>query len=219
MSTDNFHLIIGNKNLSSWSLRPWLVLTHFGIPFHETLIRLDRPETRAKIREHSPSGLVPCLFHGEFAVWDSLAICEYLNELFPDRAMWPEERHSMARARSISLEMHSGFSALRTVWPMEFCRERADLWGGPAVRRDVARILQIFDETLEQFGNEDGPFLFGRFSIADAMFAPVISRFRTYGPVHVPARVIDYMDAVWTLPAMRSWGDGAREEVDAGWYE
>lgn len=219
MSNDGFHLVIGNKNLSSWSLRPWVLMRHFDISFRETLIRLDRPETRAEIRQHSPSGLVPCLFHGEFTVWDSLAIGEYLAELFPDKAMWPQGAQARARARSLSAEMHGGFSALRTVWPMEFCKERADVWGGPAVRKDVARILALFNETLEDFGREEeGPFLFGAFTIADAMYAPVISRFRTYGPVRMSSRVVAYMDAVWSLDAMQDWGRGAREEVREGWY-
>ena len=219
MSTEEFKLVIGNKNLSSWSLRPWLVMTYFNIPFKEQLIRLDVPETRGRIREHSPSGLVPCLIHGERHVWDSLAICEYLADLYPQKQLWPVEVNARARARAMSAEMHSGFSSLREVWPMEFCKEEAKVWGGPGVRKDISRLQALWTETLDLYGDEqDGPFLFGPFTIADAMFAPVVSRLRTYGPVRVPSRIAEWLDAVWDLAAMRKWGEGAQSEVDAGWY-
>jgi glutathione S-transferase len=214
-----FTLIIGNKNLSSWSLRPWLLMKHFDIPFKEQLIRLDVPETRAQIKEHSPSGLVPCLKNNDEVIWDSLAIAEYLAELFPEKNMWPSDPAARARARCIAAEMHSGFSNLRETWPMEFCREGARLWGGPGVRKDVSRLMALWGEALDDFGaKEEGPFLFGDFSIADAMYAPVVSRLRTYGPVPVPSKIIDYLEAVWNLPAMRKWGQGAKDEVEAGWY-
>ncbi len=217
--SQNLTLIIGSKNLSSWSLRPWLLLKTFDIPFSEVLIRLDRPETSAAIKAHSPSGLVPCLRHGEQVIWDSLAICEYVADLYPDRDLWPANLPARALARSMSCEMHSSFSSLRRVWPMEFKREGARVFGGPGVKKDIARLVYLWGEALDAYGSKsDGPFLFGDFSIADAMFAPVVSRLRTYGPVRVPTKVTHWLDAVWALPAMQEWGEGAQEEVDAGWY-
>lgn len=219
MSDTDFTLVIGNKNLSSWSLRPWIAMRLADIPFTEQMIRLDQPETRGTIKDVSPSGLVPLLKHGEHQIWDSLAICEYLADLYPEKRLWPEDRDARARARCLAAEMHSGFSSLRGTWPMDFVKEGKGLWGGPGVRKDIARISALWQETLEAYGKHgDGPFLFGHFTIADAMFAPVVSRFRTYGPVRVAPIVADYLEAVWTLPAMRDWGEGARQEAEAGWY-
>lgn len=219
MAEDKFTLIIGNKNLSSWSLRPWVLMHHFDIPFSETLIRLDQPDTRATIKDVSPSGLVPCLIHNDVHVWDSLAIAEYLNELFPEKNLWPRGLKARALARCIASEMHSGFSGLRGTWPMDFVQEEKRLWGGPGVRKDVSRVITLWEDALTRFGDSlGGPFLFGRFSIADAMYAPVVSRLRTYGPVRVPEKVADYLEAMWTLPAMQAWGAGARKEAEAGWY-
>ncbi|MGV6801187.1 MAG: glutathione S-transferase family protein [bacterium] len=221
MSREGFNLIIGNKNLSSWSLRPWLVMKQFNIPFRETLIRLDVADSKKQLLNWSPNGLVPCLQHGDQAIWDSLAICEYLADIFPEKNLWPEDIDDRARARCVSHEMHAGFTTLRTVWPMEFCRARAHVWGGPGVRKDIAHILNLLDTTLFEFGEKkgNGPFLFGTFSIADAFYAPVISRFNTYGPVKMPSRVVAYMDTIWSLPALQEWGDGARHEVTQGWYD
>lgn len=207
-------LYIGDKNLSSWSLRPWLVLRQAGIPFTEKMIRFGRPETRAEMLEQSPSGLVPCLVDGDIRVWDSLAIAEYLADRFPEKRLWPEDRAARAEARAISAEMHSGFSALRTVWPMNFARDGMRHIRPDAVRRDIARIADIWTGARTRHG-AGGPFLFGRFSIADAMYAPVVSRFVTYGPVELPAAAAAWRDMMFALPAMKEWGEGAKAEVAA----
>ncbi len=204
-------LVIGDKNLSSWSLRPWLVMKQAGIPFTEQLVRLDRPETKAEIARYSPSGRVPCLIDGDTAIWDSLSIAEYVSEKFPDKALWPAAAKARAVARSVSAEMHSGFGALRAFWPMNFAREgMRHLTGG--VNGDIARIAEIWETCRRDFGS-GGPFLFGQFSIADAMYAPVVSRFQTYGPVPLPPLAEEWRAMMWTLPAMREWGAGAKAEV------
>ena len=204
-------LYIGDKNLSSWSLRPWLAMTHAGIAFREKVIRLDRPETKSALADASPSSRVPCLLDDDLTIWDSLAICEYLAEKFPEKALWPEARAARATARSVCAEMHSGFGALRALWPMHFAREgmRHTTHG---IEGDIARIAEIWEGCRRDFGG-DGPFLFGRFSIADAMFAPVVSRFVTYGPVALAPLAAQWRDMMWALPAMRKWGEGARAEI------
>jgi len=203
-------LVIGDKNLSSWSLRPWLVMKQAGIPFDERLIRLDRPDTKAEIARYSPSGRVPCLIVGDRAIWDSLAIAEYLAEAFPEKGLWPEAPTARAIARSVAAEMHSGFQALRSFWPMNFSREgMRHMTSG--VSGDIARISEIWEGCRRDFG-AGGPFLFGKFSIADAMYAPVVSRFQTYGPVALPPLADAWRAMMWSLPAMREWGDGARAE-------
>jgi glutathione S-transferase len=203
-------LVIGDKNLSSWSLRPWLAMKQAGIPFTERLVRLDRPETKTEIAKHSPSGRVPCLIDGGTAIWDSLSIAEYLAETFPEKGLWPDAQKPRAIARSVSAEMHSGFQALRSFWPMNFAREgmRHMTYG---VDGDIARIAGIWETCRRDFG-AGGPFLFGRFSIADAMYAPVVSRFQTYGPVTLPPLADEWRAMMWSLPAMREWGAGARAE-------
>ncbi len=208
----NLTLTIGDKNLSSWSLRPWLLMRQTGIPFSEETIKLDLPETKRILRERSPSGLVPFLTHRDLVIPDSLAIAEYLNELFPDKQLWPADMAARAMARAISAEMHSGFSALRTVWPMNFVREGLQHLTTGGVQRDVDRIDAIWSESRRKFG-ADGPFLFGAFSIADAMYAPVVSRFRTYGPVALSQASQDYMDTISALPALQDWRQGALEEM------
>ena len=212
-------LVIGNFALSSWSMRPWVLMRALGIDFEHEVIRLDEPETRAQIGEHSPSGLVPCLvmpdgpqFSG-VTVWDSLAIAEFLAETHD--GVWPQDTRLRVHARCASAEMHSGFGALRTVWPMDLTVEGAGLVGGPAVRRDLARVFALWSEALAMSG---GPFLFGGFCAADAMFAPVVTRERTYGPAAMPEACRAYADGVWDHPAVRAWRDGAAEEVAAGWY-
>ena len=211
-------LIIGNKNLSSWSLRPWLLMKQAGIEFTEKKILLDLPTSRAALRAASPSGLVPCLLDDGFEIWDSLAIMEYLADRFPDKHLWPSDVTARARARSLSCEMHSGFSNLRTVWPMDFIREDKAMHIGPGLDREVKRIANLWEEARRDFGEkakgeEAGPFLFGRFSIADAMYAPVVSRFKTYGPVEMPKRAQNWHETMWTLPTMGEWGEGARAEM------
>ncbi len=204
-------LVIGDKNLSSWSLRPWLLLKHAQIPFTERLIRLDRPETKAEIAKYSPSGRVPCLIDADTAIWDSLSIAEYLAEKFPEKALWPADARARAVARSVSAEMHSGFAALRGFWPMNFTREGlSHLRGG--IEGDIARIAEIWETCRRDFGGA-GPFLFGRFSVADAMYAPVVSRFQTYGPVALPPLADEWRRMMWSLPAMREWGEGAKRET------
>lgn len=205
-------LCIGDKNLSSWSLRPWLLMKLAGIPFTEKLIRLDQPDTTKEILKYSPTGKVPCLIDGDIAVWDSLAIAEYLAERFPEKQMWPAAAAARARARSVSAEMHSSFGELRKTWPMNFSRIGLRRPQPAGVASDIERISEIWTETRATFG-AGGPFLFGRFSIADAMYAPVVSRFMTYGPLDLPAAAAAYCEAVFSLPAMQEWGAGAAREV------
>ena len=206
-------LLIGNKALSSWSLRPWVLMRALGIDFQEQVIRLDQPESRAEIKEHSPSGLVPCLKGEGGAVWDSLAIMEHLAETHP--GVWPEDAALRAHARCAAAEMHSGFGTLRTVWPMDMTADQVGLATPLGVRRDLARIFALWGEALAMSG---GPYLYGAFCAADAMFAPVVSRIRTYGPVSMPEDCAAYADRAWTHEAMLAWREGAAEEEAAGWY-
>ena len=205
-------LTIGDKNLSSWSLRPWFLLTQAGIPFTEENIKLDRPESRKVLAEKSPSGLVPFLTHGNLKIWDSVAIAEYVNELFPGKQLWPENPQARAIARSVAAEMHSGFSNLRTVWPMVFTREGWLHVTSGGVQRDIDRINDLWTMCRKKYG-AGGDFLFGKFSIADAMYAPVVSRFVTYGPVKLSPEAAAYRDMMFALPSMKQWGDGARAEL------
>lgn len=202
-------LFIGNKNYSSWSLRAWLALRAVGVPFEERKLGLFTEAFTEQLGRITPAGLVPVLLDGDFAVWDSLAICEYAAERHPELGLWPAEPRARARARSLSAQMHSGFTQLRSVMPMniEAHLPQVDV---SAAAQDIARVQAIWQETRAEFG-QGGPFLFGRFSIADAFYAPVISRFTTYG---VPAEgaVRDYMDAVLALPAMREWTEAALAE-------
>lgn len=207
-------LIIGDKHLSSWSLRPWLALSQFGVAFEETVIRLDRPDTAEKIRAHSPAGRVPTLIDDGFAVWDSLAIVEHVAATQPQAGQWwPAGPRARARARSLCAEMHAGFATLRMLWPMQFASIGLRGAWTPDLARDVARIDAMWEGTRAEFG-AGGPFLFGAFSIADAFYAPVVSRFMTYRADRPrPPAVQSYMDAVWSLPAMQRWGEGARAEL------
>lgn len=206
----DFQLILGNKNYSSWSLRPWLVMKHIGVPFKETLIPLDEPTSHEDILAISPSGRVPALKAGEMTIWDSLAICEYLNETFPQKNLWPKDPAERAFARSISNEMHSGFSDLRNHMPMNIRRSSPGKGRTPAVEKDIHRILEIWTHCRRHFG-KSGEMLFGSFTIADAMFAPVATRFKTYS-VELPAVCEKYMESVFELPAMQEWVKAAREE-------
>jgi glutathione S-transferase len=203
-------LLIGNKNYSSWSLRPWLALKQSGISFEEKLVPLDQPDTRARILAFSPSGRVPLLRHGEVEVWESLAICEYLNEAFPEAQLWPRERAARAHARAISNEMHAGFVELRHNLPMDMRRELTAKSRAARVPGEIARIEQIWTQARERYGSE-GPFLFGRFSIAGCMYAPVVSRFRTYGVELGPVGAA-YVAAILNMPAMQEWLEAARNE-------
>ena len=207
-------LVIGNKNYSSWSLRPWLALRMAGLAFEEIRIPLYQAGSREQILRHSPAGRVPILLHGDVTVWDSLAICEYAAELAPGAGLWPESRALRAHARSISAEMHSGFGALRSAMPMNLRLAGARLVKPPSpeVEADVARVLAIFEECRERHG-AGGDFLFGRFTIADAMFAPVATRFRSYS-VPLPPRSQSYVDALCSLAPMREWIAAGAAEVE-----
>ena len=207
-------LTIGDKNLSSWSLRPWFLLTHAGIEFTEKNIKLDQPGSRSELQEKSPSGLVPFLTHGNIEVWDSLAIMEYIAELYPEKNLWPQDTHARALARAVSAEMHSGFSAIRTVWPMMFLRNDLHHLNSGGVAKDIARIDELWTMCRKKFG-AGGGFLFGQFSIADAIYAPVVSRFFTYGPVEVSAESKAYMETLRKTDAWGKWCKGAEVEVAA----
>lgn len=204
-------LVIGDKSNSSWSMRPWVLLRHFGIPFEETLIRLGQPDTKSKIFEVSPSGKVPCLVTdaGE-AVWESLAIMETIAEMHPEHAMWPRDAAARARARSVSAEMHAGFADLRQNMPMEITTHAPGRGATPEALANIARIEAIWAACLAKSG---GPFLFGAaFGIADAMFAPVVMRFNSYAPT-LSATSLDYAKRITALPAVAAWIDSAREEA------
>ena len=205
---DDLILIIANKNYSSWSFRPWIALTAKGIPFREELIPFGPGATHPKFRELSPTGKVPVLHHGTLRVWESLAIIEYVAELCPDAGLWPSERESRSLARSISMEMLSGFRALRGACPMNMRRPVKAIELPDGVMADVARIEAIWREMRQRSG---GPFLFGDFSAADAMFAPVVNRFSTYNLTRDPETVA-YMDAMRAHPAWRAWEEAALAE-------
>lgn len=203
-------LVIGNKNYSSWSLRPWLAMRHFDIPFEEVLIPLDQPDTKTRILTNSAGGKVPILKDGDLTVWESLAILEYLSESFPDRGIWPDGTAARAHARAISCEIHAGFAALRSACPMNLRKRFAYRDRGADVTRDAVRIQQMWGECLRRYSS-GGAFLFGRFSAADAMYAPVVARFETYS-IPVDDVVQAYMDAVQSLPAFVEWKSaGVRE--------
>ena len=204
-----FTLVIGNKNYSSWSLRPWLLLKHLGVAFEEILVPLDRPSTREDLEKYSPSGRVPVLRHGELTVWDSLAICEYLAEL--TGRGWPAAPAARAVARAVSAEMHSGFTTLRSLWPMNARARNRRTAMTAALEADVERIDQIWNDCRARFGAA-GPWLFGEYSIADAMFAPVVLRFNTYGAAAVSPTVRWYMASVLEDPPLQEWLQAAKRE-------
>ena len=203
-------LVIGNKQFSSWSLRPWIALKQIGLSFREVVVLLRRPETKAEILKYSPSGKVPYLIDGSVGVWDSLAILEYLNELKPEARLWPADRGARAHARAISAEMHSGFAALRQHLGMDLKRRPArGEWPAEAAA-DIERIQAIWAECRTRFGG-GGPFLFGPFTAADAMYAPVVTRFHRYG-VPLDPVLTAYRDAVLALAAMQDWTAAAQKE-------
>ena len=205
-------LVIGNKNYSSWSMRPWLALRASGIAFDEVLIPLytDNPADKNRILSFSRAGKVPALIDGDVTIWDSLSILEYLAEKFPEKKLWPIDRAGRAHARSISAEMHSGFMALRNECGMNLHRKVAAVALSDDARANVARIQQIWSECHQRYG---GPFLFGGFSAADAMYAPVVHRFRTYA-IEVAPAARHYFDAMMALPAFQQWTrDGLAETL------
>ncbi len=216
-------LAIGNKNYSSWSMRPWVLLRHFNIPFTEAMVRFDSFDAgsafKTTVEQLSPVGKVPVLLHGDLAVWDTLAIAEYVAEYaaehFPEQALWPRDQAARARARSLCAEMHSGFGALRSACPMNIEAHLPAIGAQvlaerPAVAADLARILAMWQGALAASG---GPFLFGGFGIADAYFAPVVARLRTYA-LPVPADISAYLQRVWVSPGVAAWVADALAEAD-----
>jgi glutathione S-transferase len=209
-----FTVVIGNKNYSSWSLRGWLMARIAGIDFEEVVIPLDLPETQAAIRKHSPSGRVPVLLHRGLAVWESLAIAEYLNDLKPEAILWPSSAAARAHARAISAEMHAGFAELRNNMPMNIRASYPGKGMTPGVRADIERITGLWRDCRKRFAGafqKDEGFLFGTFGAADAMYAPVVTRLRTYG-VKVDSDSDAYCSAVLAHPAMKDWIDAAKHE-------
>lgn len=199
--------MIGNKTYSSWSMRPWLILKHFGIPFEEILVKLDLSTTRQEILKYSPSAKVPALIDDDLLVWESLAIIDYLSEKFPDKKIYPVDMKTRAKARSYCHEMHSGFSNLREHLSFH-AKKHFPKFDTSYAQKDIERIKQIWTECLE---NSKGPFLFGEFGAIDAMFAPVVCRFKTYD-VSLHGPLLEYFDQVMTLPAVREWYSGANKE-------
>lgn len=203
-------LVIANKRYSSWSMRPWLVMRAFGIPFDELVVPLRTPQTKEMIARLSPSGKVPVLIDGDALVWESLAIIEYLAEKFPTVAIWPKDVFARAQARSISNEMHGGFLPLRQALPMNLAKRFRTPQMSEDVQANVARIEQLWRETTAEFAGR-GSYLLGDFSAADAMFAPVVTRLDTY-QIPVAPDTRRYMDAVLAHPAFLAWKAGAQAE-------
>jgi len=212
-------LYIGNKNYSSWSMRPWVLLRQAGIPFEEVVLRFDSFDTGSQFKQQigavTPTGKVPVLVDDRFAVWDTLAIAEYLAERHPDKQLWPAGVQARARARSVVAEMHSGFGSLRSACPMNIEAHLPEvgalIWRDNAgVRADVQRLVSMWTELLAAYG---GPMLFGHFTIADAFFAPVCMRLTTYA-LPLPPAIADYVQRVRALPGVKDWIDGALAEKD-----
>lgn len=196
-------LYIGNRNYSSWSLRPFMALAMAGIEFDTKLIRFGEPEFGRKVRRISPAGLVPVLVHGDITIWDTLAILEYAAETWPRKNLWPKAKKARAMARSVSAEMHSGFKNLRNACPMNIRRPKKAVPASEAVLHDVLRIESLWSQCRKDFG-KGGPFLFGKFTIADAMYAPVVSRLETFD-FKVRPDTRKYMDAVLSSTAFMQW--------------
>ncbi|VVD75004.1 glutathione S-transferase family protein [Pandoraea anhela] len=202
-------LIVANKKYSSWSMRPWVLLKHFGIAFDEKNVWLAQPDSREQILRYSPTGKVPCLIDNGITVWDSLAICEYLADAYPHLPLWPKALDARAHARSICAEMHSGFTALRTNMWMNVSAHWPGASATPEVLADIRRIEAIWEDCLARY---DGPFLFGDFSIADAFYAPVVMRFATFEPT-LSARAQAYADGIRNVAAVQAWVAGGRAET------
>jgi glutathione S-transferase len=212
-------LFVGNKNYSSWSMRPWVLMKQAGIPFEETMVRFDSFGAQSNFKQTmsclSPVAKVPVLVDGDLAIWDTLAIAEYLAEQFPDKKLWPADKAARAHARSICAEMHSGFTALRNHCPMNIEARLPEIgalvWRDQkAVHSDVARLVQMWSDLLKVHG---GPMLFGQFSVADAYFAPVCSRIQTYA-LPVPDAIASYVSRVLALPGVAAWVTDAIAEHD-----
>jgi glutathione S-transferase len=203
-------LVIANKAYSSWSFRPWILLRHFAIPFEEVVIPMARAETRAEMLQYAPTGKCPSLHDGEIAIWESLAIVEYIAESFPQLPIWPKDAAARAHARSLGAEMHAGFTGLRSHCPTIFRRPIKARELTPEAAADVVRIEAAWAHARQRFAG-GGAFLFGDFCAADAMFAPVVERLRAYA-VPVSAATQDYMHAIMALPAWHDWTAGAAQE-------
>ncbi|HEY8194122.1 MAG TPA: glutathione S-transferase family protein [Hyphomicrobium sp.] len=203
-------LVIANKLYSSWSLRPWSLLKAFDIPFEEIVIPLRRPDSKSRLLEYSPSGKVPALIDGDVTVWESMAIVEYLAEAYPDRAIWPRDLEARARARSISNEMHGGFQPLRQACAMHLGARFATPPLTEALKANIDRVEDIWSLTRNRFGH-GGPYLFGAFSAADAMYLPIVTRFETY---QIPVREAShaYMDTMLAHPVFLDWRAAALKE-------
>ena len=209
---DDFELIIGNKAYSSWSLRSWLALKHADVAFTETRVPLYVHGYKEELLKYAPSGKVPILKHGAVTVWDSLAICEYLAERFPQAQLWPEDAAVRALARSISAEMHSGFSGIRSAMPFNCRAHDRHVPISAEIQKEIDRVQSLWQDCRTQHG-KGGPWLFGRFSIADAMYIPVALRFITYSvPLHAVAR--GYADTAHEHPAVREWIAAAKQETE-----
>lgn len=207
-------LAIANKKYSSWSLRAWLALAHTGEPFREDVIYMRKPDTRARMLEYAPTGLVPGLRHGKVRVWESLAVCEYINELFPAAKLWPDDAGVRAYARAVATEMHGGFLALRREFPMVILERRPGRTPSGEAQEAIDRIQAIWRTTRTEFGQAiGGDMLFGRFSIADCMYAPVVSRFVTYD-IALDETARAYCQAVMNLPLMKRWMRDAEAETE-----
>jgi glutathione S-transferase len=204
-------LVIGNKNYSSWSIRPWVLLTHFGIPFETEQIWLYQPDSTEQVKRYSPSGLVPCLIDGKRRIWDSLAIAEYLAEKFPAQLLWPRDIDARATARAVTAEMHSGFTELRRHMPMNIRNRYPGKGRNDAVDRDIARVQMLWAECRQRFG-AGGDYLFGSFCIADAFYAPVVFRFTTYD-VELAGTAAAYAERMLATPALQQL---AREAASEG---
>lgn len=198
-----FHLYIGNKCFSSWSLRAWIAMKQLSVPFEETVIRLRQPDTKANIRALARAEKVPCLHHGRRVIWESIAILEYLAELLPEAYLWPKDPDARVLARSMSAEMHAGFLELRQLWGMNLRRKKSPKpLEGPA--RDQAKRIEDYWRRMRASHGGGGPFLFGQFTAADAMYAPMVSRFDTYGGTLSPDTRA-YCDAILATDGMRQW--------------
>jgi glutathione S-transferase len=203
-------LVIGNKNYSSWSMRPWLLMRQQCIEFDEVQIPLRQPDSLERKLAYSPAGKVPILLDGDLRIWDSLAIVEYLAEKFPEKQLWPADSEALALARSVSAEMHAGFASLRSHMPLNCRAHRPAAGRGPGVQEEIDRICEIWRECRVRYGAA-GEFLFGDFTAADAMFAPVASRFQTYG-VELDRDAAEYAQAILAMPAVRDWIEAAHGE-------
>ncbi len=204
-------IYLGNKNYSSWSLRPWLVLKRTTVAFDEIVIPLYQPTSKETVQKYSPSGRVPALRHGDRTIWESLAICEYLAESFPNFDLWPKDLAARGMARAVSAEMHAGFHALREHLPMNIRSSFPGRGVTPEVQADINRIMALWRDCRSRFGDGKGDFLFGNFTIADAMYAPVVTRFRTY-KVELERDAEIYCDTIMAMPAMQEWVVASRNE-------